>query len=1105
MSRGDGYKPIPEAEVSPAQKERVRLPSSKDELEKATSNVSFEVGYDLDFQSHEGTTLAHEEWDDVTLGLEKLFFEIKDGQKAQELLILAAESAETLAQEPARGQAITLLRETAPFAHRLRPLVERIAHLLRGGSKEEVLANLISGRPEDTEDGGEMEACLTLFGALQTLGNKLGDAPEARLWMLEAVELPSAIVLRNPFSLEDGVQAYWRVRIKAAKEARPNEPEPTIFSLSGHKTEALIGDLELWRETLENDPEQKDLANALQRIEEWLEKKLVYYRDGSPADVAAYRLKEGGEFLSVIKDLDLVKQKDPERFLEMCGMTAEGEKSSGFGTFLHATLYNTQDHVHKSKTGAAIEGMITQLLTTDQPITFFEGAGAFTPEQFRAMAEQGAGIIKQAPPEGAATVAAMVVGALMRPAMAAEVTRQLEAMQNGGEQEKEKKRLLELLADVEHPMLLLEYLGNASLSLFDDPEVQTALWPIFGKISADNQSPHFVDTPARLKEACRQENPSTVRAVFNRLPLFDATAGTFGPYLKTVWREVNARGSYFGKTKEQFMRQVNPKMRAITPEVLADYIVTTEPPWVKLSPDEQREAAPKIKQKLIDQYGDMLDVVQNPSTITTREMQKEDRDFYLAQVFAYKNRTGSFDSPAAVRGVFSDADMNAIFLALTVLNRPVAVKRALQDLTDLKSNLSEEVREKIVRSAFKGDVKFSEQAPGEKPLIGDKRIGPERRKRAEVFWEQVYRHGLLTEMDALRLMLDLEGAKIGGRVGTMGELANYLIRRPSVALSLMRAAGQRDRRHSAIDNFMMNDLQLPDDWLPRLADVDASESTSYMLSYAKLPKFSDVLVDRFDTVLARSEYCQLFLREADNGIDMRLVVKAAENLTKLQEEADAKVSYAAEFQSTADRIANTATNFFYKHCSEKQWEFLKILARTAETHRALVKVAKYFEDKKIQRRYSAYDPKSVPEREMDRDAMVWQLLWGSIDTEEAQEKVVAHLFLEELQDEQRTRVDFYAKEEISLIGDDFDSESAQPEPAREEIYDRSYRSPQEYEQHLRVILAASRAVVNNPPIGKDVVTFMKKFDAYFDAQDIKNMQNIAEGNFHKDILGLKKK
>lgn len=125
-----------------------RPAESVEHLREATIDASVKTGIDLGLWLKDETrvsTLAYEEWNEVTDGLEDLFFEIEGGVLAHQLLELLALSTDELQQEPMRTQAIDLIRQTEVFARRLRPLVDRLASLHPGTDREAVIARLCVG------------------------------------------------------------------------------------------------------------------------------------------------------------------------------------------------------------------------------------------------------------------------------------------------------------------------------------------------------------------------------------------------------------------------------------------------------------------------------------------------------------------------------------------------------------------------------------------------------------------------------------------------------------------------------------------------------------------------------------------------------------------------------------------------------------------------------------------------------------------------------------------------------------------------------------------------------------------------------------------------
>ena len=1003
-------------------KRQERQPPTVDELEDVTIDAFVDAGSELALWTKDQTevsTLAFEEWNEVTTALETIFFETTDAALAQHLVVLLAKTEDELAREPLRSEAIDLIRQTAPLAHRLRPLLHRLVVLRRGSSRAEILDDLSYGKTGKNIKLGTVEVPerrLTLVGSLRELGNRLGTS-ESRVWNLEQeVLLPATIKVRNPLPKDgdpdsDDIQAYWRVARKAYKELHPDEPKPETLTVSGSKTEALIAELELWREKLEGRADKQDVVNALQVIEEWLEQKMVFYRGGSEEDFRLYHLGMDPE---VAYFLGVIKEEDPEHFLELCGTTVEGKKSSAFGTFLHIAVANTQE-----SGDLTTKEMMRQLLTTKGHMTIFDGAGSFTTEHYRAYAEQVSKALMPDPSKVTAVEATAIVARLVPAALAAEMTRRFEASRemNLGEY---RARLRARIDDLEHPMLLLEYLANAPLIMFADPEIRIALGPIFGNLDkqvAGGEAAYGLHDPKEFQRACREERAGVVRAVMNRLPVFDFENGRVGNYLPVLLQEVEVRRRWYkgGGDAEKFVSQAGPYRRGVSYRLLADLgrrdLLSSVFPDMKKMDEEQAlkwllKRYPPGKGR--DQFN-TFHYSKNWEDSPHNTAVAEDKDLYYAQLFAYQD---TFTPSAIVEDLSpmhstdlqgakaAGCDVSRVVQALTVLNRPNSIKYAFVQLKSVKDDVSPEAREAVVRGAFLPDVKWATPVSNPiEPKRPDQVQRDEERARVNTFHTAVYTPGLLPEERVYSFMRELEWAQ-------HLPLAEEYIEHPELALKLLREARARNKETQGIADFLRDvatrsSFKFKTQLFTVSADAPSVPMTelthvAYFEACARLPGFADKMFQtEGDWILTGLELNKRLVEGAADGVDIRLALKAARAMRGFISLAEVGPS----FIEGAKQISRRKGEFFNGACSKDQAGLLTILSEHQEARPSLAEVAGYFagvlqeecEALAIADHGEATWLDKVHMRGSVLEATMWRLLWISWNTRSSRE--IAHEIL----------------------------------------------------------------------------------------------------------------
>jgi len=133
---------------------------------------------------------TYDVWRVLTQDLDDLFFVLQDGAVSAQLLRLLDLEDDALAESTAFSAASDILVNTAPIAVRLYPLLDRVATLLPGATRESVVRQLIEGELDTPVQYDDMEVqppAYSVFGLLNILARRVEriqedqSKPDARL------------------------------------------------------------------------------------------------------------------------------------------------------------------------------------------------------------------------------------------------------------------------------------------------------------------------------------------------------------------------------------------------------------------------------------------------------------------------------------------------------------------------------------------------------------------------------------------------------------------------------------------------------------------------------------------------------------------------------------------------------------------------------------------------------------------------------------------------------------------------------------------------------------------------------------------------------------
>ena len=500
-----------------------QLPVNIEELREATVDAFTFGDKHLGLWARDKTmhsTIAYEEWVSLTSELERTFCNPENPVLGEQLLAFLAMTNEEMLEPRTYSNLIALLRHTAPFAQRITTLVDRLC-IVTHMQKTQIIDALRKGDLTATllvNDFPIQPSRVTLLGVLARLSDRLSAIakekdepapPESLLWNLDQVpHLPPKVSLQDPFSQDEETQKYWEDR-----------DEKTVFRVSEHKTISLIYELESLRAVSAQDPENIDYTLALAAIEEWLERNLMLYRDGTEKDIGAYHLgMETPEMLELIlKSLDAVKHNNPEFFVALAGINPNGGKSPYFGSFIHTALYKTQHILREQRIehlssedaffAADLSEAFSALMTLNQYVPIWNTKEALSDEGLKAITQR-----MMADKTGNIVVPVVVLTLFARlnarTKRRESIARQLDTMKS-----MDLKALFENLSskldDLEHPMLALRAIADLPLLALRDPKILIRLTAIFGE--------ELTDDTGIFQEKCRTESPDVVRKIFHNI------------------------------------------------------------------------------------------------------------------------------------------------------------------------------------------------------------------------------------------------------------------------------------------------------------------------------------------------------------------------------------------------------------------------------------------------------------------------------------------------------------------------------------------------------------------------------------------------------------
>lgn len=507
--------------------QKSKIPAGIDELRQATEHAFLKAESVFSISTIESTpqSVSYEQWVRATDALEEIFLENNDGVLGQRLIELLSLDDQAFALQ--REEAQKLLEQTTSFAHEVYSVIHRFVLLGFGSTREDVVRQLENGDLSGSikvHDVSIIPVRKTVIGLLRDLDRRLGT----QLWTLEyPPDISREIVVADPFSADASKMSYWRDKI-LAKRSVESGSEADVYSISYDVTGGLIFDLE----AIGQQTDDEQLATAMHVLTEWLGGKDFYYKDPDPRDFELYYLgaEESHQMMEIIQALDVVKQKDPELFIEMVGINPEdGGRSAYFGSFLQKALFNTQRVVSKASLELGemvIATMMRQLMDIDERVTPY--AGVVSQEALKEMAGQiTAKVAKEATPKGKSGMAMMLLVPYVPMAIDAAVREQLERLREV-DIENTREELRRHLADRDHPLKIAEYIGSMPLLAFQDPIVYKLLRDIYPTNPVFEGQDFEGNDPEKIRRAFQIKDRSAVYPLYDRIPLLDVAREDFG-------------------------------------------------------------------------------------------------------------------------------------------------------------------------------------------------------------------------------------------------------------------------------------------------------------------------------------------------------------------------------------------------------------------------------------------------------------------------------------------------------------------------------------------------------------------------------------------------
>ena len=499
-------------------------PADIEELQQATEHAHTVVEGALSRSVYDDSrqSVAFEHWVDVSDQLEEIFLENEEGALGKRLIELLALDDDPFNTHLVEARA--LVEQTSAMASQVYSLIHRLVLDKFGSDREDVVRKLEIAdilRSENLHGVTIVPRRRTIIGLLRDMDSRIGT----KIWSLEyPPEISGKIIILDPFSTDATVAAYWRDRVLAG-HALDSKIRPDVFSISQDTTHKLMYELSvIGGETID-----VELKVATEIIISWLSDREFYYQDPDPRDFEYYHLgaEDPHHMMEIIRALDVLKEKDPELFIEMIGINPEdGGRSPYFGSFLQKALFNTQRVVDSgdSELGEmAITTMLAQLMDIDGKVIPY--AGVVSREALREMTNQmKAKIQEEETPEDKTSLATMFLVPYLPMAVDAAVREQLERLREVNI-ESVRKELVRHLEDRNHPLKIAEYIGSMHLGAFDDPSVGKMLRGAI-KIEEDLDLPW--EEPGKLREMFREKNPKAMFPLYDRIPLMDESRADLG-------------------------------------------------------------------------------------------------------------------------------------------------------------------------------------------------------------------------------------------------------------------------------------------------------------------------------------------------------------------------------------------------------------------------------------------------------------------------------------------------------------------------------------------------------------------------------------------------
>lgn len=625
-------------------------PVTLGEFREATESALDFGDKHLGLWSADGTelsTIAFEEWTDVSMELDDIFFDANGGVLGAQLLKFAELDDAELPH--IRSEALRLIAQTALVAQRMSPLIDRLCAVMPTMSRKDVIEKLREGEvlKTKTADYQAIQSIRrSLLGVLSDLEERLekvtGDEEKTqeqrpKVWNFdEAVRLAPSIIPHDPFASDEETKRYWIDR------------GGDFLSVSSRKTESLLYELEVLRRASAESKEKATLVGALDVIERWIDRNALMYDDTTGIELNTYHLgmESKEEMNAVFCALDVVKHDNPKFFVSLMGINPAGGKSPYFGNFIHKALFNTQEYVDDCRTivgdvgrkddaekkGAratvnVFTNSLAQLFLMNGTVPHWDFDHIISEAGFKALQQKMQKQIAAEPDEKKKIALATAwAQTLIKPSAEAQFAKQIDIMREGNLPEL-KAKLFQGLDDHEHPLVALDTIALLPRIAFRDPVIKERLTAVFGEDA--------VKKSETLRKNCTEKSPEVVRAIFDQIPMFDYENAKMGNFISIALQTAMNREGRLGTMLRWSGSGVDHEEKTFLKNIFHNRAVTKEVILENIKNDKERKFVQDLNVDL-DPHGDFGLMF---SEITLDALHPQDRSFYSANWNVRHNST----------------------------------------------------------------------------------------------------------------------------------------------------------------------------------------------------------------------------------------------------------------------------------------------------------------------------------------------------------------------------------------------------------------------------------------------------------------------------------